>query len=162
MVDIMIVLMLPGAGDDLQGLKKGVLEIADIFVVNKADGELEAAAMRGAAATRAALNILSPVSPHRRPPVLTVSAIENSGIDKLWAEVLRHDEASKISGKHLTRRQNQQVEWLNRLIEDRVLNRFNTAPRVRDALPRLQDAVARGKMIPAVAAEEILNLWEAD
>ncbi len=162
MVDTFAVLLAPGSGDELQGIKKGVVEIADIFVVNKADGDLETAAIRGAAAARAALNILSPVSPNWQPPVLTVSATENRGIKGLWAEVQRHNETMKTSGEHHDRRQNQQVEWLASLIDTLVLDRFFATPAVRAALPRLQDAVREGKIIPAAAAEEILNLWTAD
>lgn len=162
MVDFFVLLAQPGAGDDLQGLKKGVLEIADIIVVNKADGDLAAAAARAAADTSAALTILGLASPSWQPPVLTVSALNNTGIDALWAEVLRHDKIMKSTGEHAAKRRNQQVEWLNALVETRVLDRFFSASAVRDALPRLQDAVREGKMLPGAAAEEILNLWEAE
>ncbi|VAW15826.1 YgfD: protein that forms a complex with the methylmalonyl-CoA mutase in a pathway for conversion of succinyl-CoA to propionyl-CoA [hydrothermal vent metagenome] len=162
MVDFFVVLALPGAGDDLQGIKKGILEIADIIVINKADGDLVAAATRSAADTRTALNILGQASPNWRPPVLTVSALKNRGIDTLWTEVQRHDEIMKRTGEHAAKRRNQRVDWFNSLIETKVLDRFFSTGAVKNALPRLQTAVQEGKITPTAAAEEILNQWKAD
>jgi LAO/AO transport system kinase len=159
MVDFFLVLMQAGAGDELQGIKKGVLELADMVAVNKADGEMEAAAGRAAADLRAALHILVPASPDWRPPVLTVSGANNIGLDALWSEVLRHREILTASGALEARRREQMVGWLRSLVEERVLARFFADASVKAAWPALEAAVRDGRAVPSVAAEEILNTF---
>src|SRR6195256_1166452 len=112
MTDFFLVLMLPGAGDELQGLKKGVVELADMIAINKADGDNLARAQTAAAEYRAALHILGARSPHWSPPVLTYSALTGEGIAPVWAQVLAHRTAMNESGELAARRRQQQVKWM--------------------------------------------------
>jgi LAO/AO transport system kinase len=124
MTDFFLVLMLPGAGDELQGLKKGVVEIADMIAINKADGDNVARAKAAAAEYRAALHILSPRSPGWSPPVVTYSALTGAGIAELWATILDHRERMTASGELEARRRQQQVKWMWAMLENRVLARL--------------------------------------
>src|SRR3981081_1287354 len=111
MTDFFLVLMLPGAGDELQGLKKGVVELADMIAINKADGDNMPRAQAAAAEYRAALHILGAHSPHWSPPVVTYSALTGEGIAQVWAKVLEHRTAMSASGELAARRRQQQVKW---------------------------------------------------
>lgn len=162
MVDFFLVLALPGAGDELQGIKKGVIELADMVAVNKADGAMADAAMRAAADLRAALHILVPGTAEWRPPVATTSAVENQGLDSIWSEVLRHREILTASGALDARRRTQMVAWFRSLVEEQVLTRFFANPEVAAALPGLEAAVREGAAVPSAAAEEILNTFSAE
>src|SRR5215510_12062363 len=155
MTDFFLVLMLPGAGDELQGLKKGVVEIAEMIAVNNADGDNVARANAAAAEYRAALHILSPRSPSWRPPVVTYSALTGAGIADLWGHVLAHRAALEASGELSERRREQQVKWMWTMIEERLIGRLKSDPAIRARLPELEAAVAAGRLSPAVAAEEI-------
>ena len=158
MTDFFLVMMLPGAGDELQGLKKGIVELADMIAVNKADGDNIARARMAAADYRAALNILVPHSAHWSPPVLTYSALTGSGIAELWAQVLAHKEKMTGSGELAARRREQQVKWMWNLLEERLTARLRSDPSVRARLRQAETAVAAGKLAPALAVEEIAQL----
>jgi LAO/AO transport system kinase len=112
MTDFFLALMLPGAGDELQGLKKGVVELADMIAINKADGDNVLRAKAAAAEYRAALHILSPRSPNWSPPVVTYSALTGDGIAELWTNVLDHRQKLTASGELTARRGEQQVKWM--------------------------------------------------
>jgi LAO/AO transport system kinase len=155
MTDFFMALMLPGAGDELQGLKKGVIEIADMIAVNKADGDNIKRANAAAAEYRAALHILAPRSPNWLPPVVTYSGLTGAGIDTLWQQVLAHRERLTASGELAARRREQQVKWMWTMIEERLFDRLRSDPAVRARLPALEAAVADGTTSPAVAADEI-------
>jgi LAO/AO transport system kinase len=158
MTDFFLVLMLPGAGDELQGLKKGVVELADMIAVNKADGDNVKRASAAAAEYRAALHILTPHSPHWSPPVITYSALTGHGVAQLWTTVLDHRARMMETGELAARRRAQQVKWMWAMLEDRVYSRLRSDAGVRAKLPKLEAAVAEGKMSPAVAVEEIAAL----
>jgi LAO/AO transport system kinase len=158
MTDFFLVLMLPGAGDELQGLKKGVVELADMIAVNKADGDNINRAKAAAAEYRAALHILTPHSPNWSPPVVTYSALTGDGVAQLWTTVLDHRARMSASGELLARRRAQQVKWMWAMLEDRVSSRLKSDAGVRAKLPKLEAAVAEGKMSPALAVEEIAAL----
>jgi LAO/AO transport system kinase len=157
MTDFFLVLMLPGAGDELQGLKKGVVEIADMIAINKADGDNVKRAKAAAAEYRAALHILSPRSPNWSPPVVTYSALTGAGIAELWENVLDHRERTSKTGEFDARRCEQQVKWMWAMLEDRVFARLKSDPALKARLPRIEAAVAAGRMSPAVAVEEIAS-----
>src|ERR1700759_3797876 len=112
MTDFFLALMLPGAGDELQGIKKGLVELADMIAVNKADGDNIKRANLAAGEYRSALHILSPRSEHWHPPVVTYSALTGKGIDTLWQHILDHRTAMNASGEFAARRQQQQVKWM--------------------------------------------------
>jgi LAO/AO transport system kinase len=157
MTDFFLVLMLPGAGDELQGLKKGVIEIADMIAINKADGDNIRRAKAAAAEYRAALHILTPHSPNWTPPVVTYSALTGGGITELWASVLDHRTRMTETGELAERRRAQQVKWLWAMLEDRVFGRLRSDAALKAKLPRLEAAVADGRMSPAVAVDEIAS-----
>ncbi|MGX6647918.1 methylmalonyl Co-A mutase-associated GTPase MeaB [Maricaulaceae bacterium MS644] len=157
MVDVFVALMLPGAGDELQGIKKGLLELAEILFVNKADGENETRARRAARDLEAALHLFAPVSPHWTPAVLTGSALSGAGIEKLWETVKTHRKALDSAGALAKKRQGQQVRWLWSMVEDRVLEAFKADPAVKAAGPELERAVAEGRLPASEAAERLLK-----
>jgi LAO/AO transport system kinase len=155
MTDCFLVLMLSGAGDELQGLKKGVIELADVLAINKADGDNLARANAAAAEYRAALHILTPRNKAWSPPVLTFSALTGAGVVELWNIVLDHHRRLTESGELAVRRREQQVKWMWAMLEDRFLARLKSDHAIRSRLRRLESAVAEGRMTPAVAVDEI-------
>jgi LAO/AO transport system kinase len=155
MTDFFLALMLPGAGDELQGIKKGLVELADMIAINKADGDNVARAKAAAAEYRAALHILSPRSPTWSPPVVTYSALTGAGITELWATILDHRKRMTAAGELDARRREQQVKWMWAMLEDRVSARLRSDPGLKARLPRIEAAVAEGRMSPAVAVDEI-------
>jgi LAO/AO transport system kinase len=160
MTDFFLVLMLPGAGDELQGLKKGVIEIADMIAINKADGDNIKRAQAAAAEYRAALHILNPRSQSWSPPVVTYSALTGAGIAELWDSILDHRERMGKAGELDARRREQQVKWMWAMLEERVFARLKSNPALRAKLPRIEAAVAAGRMSPALAVEEIASLLD--
>jgi LAO/AO transport system kinase len=158
MTDFFLVLMIPGAGDELQGLKKGIVELADMVAVNKADGDNIARAKVAAAEYRAALNILAPHSENWSPPVVTYSALTGDGIALLWSQVLAHKEKMTASGELSQRRREQQVKWMWSMLEERLTARLRSDPAVRGKLKAAETAVAAGRLAPTLAVEEIAQL----
>lgn len=158
MTDFFLVLMLPGAGDELQGIKKGVLELADMIAVNKSDGANRQRAEAAAAEYLAALHILQPSSSVWKPPVVLVSGLANQGLDDLWARIEDHRLKTGKAGEFDARRRAQQVKWMWSMLEERLLSRLRTEPAVRKRLPTLETAVAEGKLAPTLAVDEIAAL----
>jgi LAO/AO transport system kinase len=155
MTDFFLVLMLPGAGDELQGLKKGVVELADMLAINKADGDNVPRAQAAAAEYRAALHIIGTASPHWTPPVVTCSALTGRGIPELWTTVLDHRARMTAAGELDVRRRAQQVKWMHTMLEERVLARLRSDPALAAKLRKTEAAVAEGRLSPALAVEEI-------
>ena len=160
MVDFFLVLMLPGAGDELQGIKKGVLEIADMIAVNKADGDNEPRANAAASEYRAAFNILTPQSPNWAPPVITISGLQNKGLDALWAEIQRHREVLTGTGEFEARRKDQRVRWMWAMLEERVMTRFRQNEAVKARLNDLEHEVSEGRLTPVLAVRELMEMDE--
>ena len=160
MTDFFLALMIPGAGDELQGIKKGVVELADMIAVNKADGDNIARARVAAADYRAALNILAPRSPNWSPPVVTFSALTGNGVPQLWTQVEAHRAAMTKSGELAARRREQQVKWMWSMLEERLTARLRSDPAVRTKLKAAEVAVADGKLAPTLAVEQIAALIE--
>jgi LAO/AO transport system kinase len=155
MTDFFLVLMLPGAGDEIQGLKKGVVELADMIAVNKADGDNVERAKAAAAEYRAALHILTPRSTSWTPPVATYSALTGNGIDALWSSVTGHREKMQATGEFDARRREQQVKWMWTMLDTRIATRLRSDPALRKQLPRIEAEVASGKLSPALAVDQI-------
>jgi LAO/AO transport system kinase len=155
MTDFFLVLMLAGAGDELQGLKKGVIELAEMIAVNKADGDNVARAKAAAAEYSAALHILTPRSPHWAPPVVTYSALTGDGVAGLWTQVLTHRQRLSAAGELAARRKEQQVKWLWTMLDERLIARLKSDPALKSRLPELERAVADGRLSPALAVDEI-------
>ena len=160
MVDFFLVLMLPGAGDELQGIKKGILEIADALAVNKADGDNLARATRAVADLNAALRFFRHASPHWEPPVLTVSAVEERGMDEVWDAVERHRAALGASGELVKKRRTQQQAWLWSMVEEGLKQRFLARDDVQELLPELEEAVSRSQLTPTEASRRLLALLD--
>ena len=158
MVDFFLVLMLPNAGDDLQGIKKGVLEAADLIAVNKADID-EQAARRAARHYETALHILGPSEPDWAPPVQLISGQTGQGLKELWTTIGRHRQQTTLSGGRGRRRAEQQVRWLEALIAEGLSQRFGANPEIADRLRRTRDEVARGVLPASMAAEDLLALF---
>ena len=158
LTDFFLVLMLPGAGDELQGLKKGIIELADMIAVTKADGDNAGRANATAAEYRGALHILSPRSRDWTPPVITFSGLTGDGIAALWQQVLDHRARLAASGELTERRRAQQVKWMWALLEERMLTPLKTNPALKARLPQLEAAVAEGNLSPVLAADEVVRL----
>jgi LAO/AO transport system kinase len=156
MVDFFLVLVLPGAGDELQGIKKGVFELADALAVNKADGDGAARARIALSDLRSALRDL----PRRReswePRALAISGLTGLGLDELWAAIEDHHEVLSASGELAVLRADQQRTWMWSLIRERLELAFRSNPTIAAALPRLEAAVAAGEVTSTAAADELL------
>jgi len=155
MVDIFVVLMLPGAGDELQGIKKGVLELADLIAVNKADGDHLPEARTAARDYTAALRLTQPLSTAWRPQVSMVSSLTGDGIEELWSSVLAHREALESAGQWEEKRRNQRLAWMWAMVEDRLLVALRNDPTVLEVLKDVETQVQDGIMHPSAAAEAL-------
>ena len=158
LTDTFLVLALPGAGDELQGIKKGVIELADIIAVNKADGLGADRAAAAAAEYRAALHILVPPGAPWMPPVLLVSGLTGAGLPDLWSTVIRHRDTLVGAGLLDRKRREQNSRWMWAMLEERMRDRLATNPAVRERLPALEAAVADGEVSPAAGADELAAL----
>ncbi len=158
MTDFFLVLVLPGGGDELQGLKKGVIELADMIAVNKADGDNLASAKLTAAEYGAAMHILAPASPNWTPPVVTYSALKGDGVEALWNHALDHRKRLTDSGELAARRGAQQVKWMWSMLEDRLFAPLRSDRSVKAALPKIEADVAAGRLAPASAVEKIAGM----
>ena len=158
LTDVFLVLALPGAGDELQGIKKGIIELADIIAVNKADGPGGERAAAAAAEYRSALHILVPAGAAWNPPVCLVSGLAETGLAELWSEVERHRAVMQASGAFEATRRRQALRWMWTLVEERLRHRLRTDPAVRDRIPPIEEAVAAGGLSPAAAADRVADL----
>jgi LAO/AO transport system kinase len=157
MTDFFLALMLPGAGDELQGIKKGIVELADMIAVNKADGDNIARARVAAVEYRTALHILSPRSPNWPPPTMTYSGLTGDNVDKLWATVLDHRTRLTQTGEIAARRHQQQVKWMWAMFDERLRERIRSDPALGQRLPQIEQAVAAGTLSPALAVDDLLR-----
>lgn len=158
MVDFFLVLLLAGGGDDLQGIKKGIIEIADMIAINKADGDNVKRAEAAAAEYRGALSILTPQSSNWMPPVLTISGRTDIGLDKLWNKIQEHRKKTTASGEFAARRQAQALTWMREMLEDRIMQALRSNPKVATALPDIETDVREGRLLPTLAVDRILAL----
>lgn len=157
MVDTFVLLTLARSGDQLQGIKKGVLELADIVVVNKADGEHLRDARIAARELSGAIKLIHPRETLWCPPVLTMSAVEGTGLKELWDAVERHRRVLTGAGQFEARRREQQVDWTWQLVRDTVLDRVLSNPEVHKIRSELERQVRNGELTPALAAQQILE-----
>ena len=157
MVDIFVVLMLAGAGDELQGIKKGVLELADLLAVNKADGANVDKAKQAAVDYRRALHLVQPPGASWEPPVLTCPALDGSGLDDVWNEVERHRDLMVETGERDERRRAQKLTWMRTMLQERLLAHFDADPAFAAARTEAETAVADGSLTPSVAVDQLLD-----
>ncbi len=157
MVDTFVLLTLARGGDQLQGIKKGVLELADVVVVNKADGKHLAEARSAARELSGVIRLIYPRETLWRPPVLTMSAAEGTGLRELWQAVERHREVLSEAGEFEARRRGQLVDWTWQMVRDAVLDRLASNPAVRKIRADVERKVKAGELTPALAAQQILT-----
>ncbi len=161
MVDMFLLLLVPGGGDELQGLKKGIVELADAVVVNKADGDLAPAAERAARDYRNALHLLRPASRHWTPPVLKCSALNGSGVAEVWEAVRSYRHVMGEAGAIGRRRAEQARAWMWNEVREALTTAFRDDPAVARLLPGLEGEVAAGRLPPAAAARRLLEAFRA-
>lgn len=161
MVDFFLVLALPGAGDELQGLKKGVLELADAIAVNKAEGENRLRAEQAARHYRDALAILEPEHPEWRPPVLCISARSGEGLDELWQVIERHRTLFQRTSAFEQRRRQQRVAWFRSALADQLERLWSEDPVIAACLRKMERAVAAGQFAPEAAAARVVEELQA-
>lgn len=162
MVDFFLVLMLPGAGDELQGIKKGILELADLIAVNKAEGENARAAKRAAGDYANALHLITPPGATWQPPVVTCSALTGEGLDTIWEQITRHRDALQATGEWQTRRQAQELDWMWAMVDDRLLTALRSHPKVAALLPEVERDVRDGRLTASLAADRLLRGFGLD
>lgn len=158
MVDFFLILMLAGAGDELQGIKKGILEMADAIAINKADGDNVEKAEKAKKAYFAALNLLHPDSPTWTPPVMTCSAMEMEGVDRIWDTILAHNKKLIDSGELADKRKRQALDWMWSIVEQGLKDRFYKHPDIEKVLPKITREVEKGLTAPTDAAYALLAL----
>lgn len=161
MVDFLVVLMLAGGGDELQGIKRGILELADLVAIAKADGDNVPAAMRARAVYEDALRLMRPHGSGWTVPVTTCSALTGEGVHEIWQAALDHRVAATASGAWERRRAEQRVGWMWRAVEDGLGRAFRSDPRIAASLPGAEDRVRRGEVGPDQAAAELLAVFTA-
>lgn len=160
MVDFFLVLLLPGAGDELQGIKRGIIEIADALVVNKADGENVASAERTKQAYGNALHLTAQANASWQPPVLTCSARGMTGIKEIWEAVLDHRRKMQQSGEFDMKRTRQAKDWFLFLLDEGLKDWFYQRPEVKESLPDLRRHVEAGRITAMAAARQLLDYLE--
>jgi LAO/AO transport system kinase len=160
MVDFFLVLMLAGAGDELQGIKKGVLEMADAVVINKADGDNITKAEQARQEYERALHFLRPATPTWSPPVLACSALTTTGIERVWETILDHRRKFSETGELTEKRREQALSWMWTLVEQGLKERFESNPGVRGALKQIIRSVHHGETDPIAAANRLLFLLD--
>jgi LAO/AO transport system kinase len=163
MVDSFLFLTLARTGDQLQGIKRGILEIADVIAVNKADGSGEVDARRAARELAGAIRMLRGHGEDGwEVPVLTCAGLTGAGLSEVWAQVVAHGDRMRASGAFDERRRTQQVRWTWGMVRDGLEHRLRAHPAVRALAPELEKAVLAGELTPALAARELLETFLTD
>ncbi|WP_227982101.1 methylmalonyl Co-A mutase-associated GTPase MeaB [Nocardia spumae] len=160
MVDVFCFLTLARTGDQLQGIKKGVLELADLVAVNKADGRHEVEARAAARELQGAMRLIHPRESLWRPPVLTMSGLNGSGLDTFWDTVLEHRRVLTEAGEFAEKRRRQQVDWTWTMVHDQLLRRLADSPGVKAIRGQVEKRIRDGSLTPALAAEELLRAFD--
>ncbi|CAF1299919.1 unnamed protein product [Adineta ricciae] len=159
MVDMFCVLLPPGSGDELQGMKKGIMELVDLIIITKADGELMQEVRRLKTEWSSALRLMRRRSSNWTPKVLSVSARTNEGIDKAWSQMFAFENAMKDSGEFMDKRANQLRKWMWNNVKDRMLDQFLADEEIQSAIHSYEQRVVRGLITPFLAADAILSLF---
>ena len=159
MVDTVLLLLLPGGGDELQGIKRGILELIDVVAVNKADGDAVQPAQAARIEYESGLRLIRPSDVGWTPPVLTCSAKTGDGLDEVWQAVEKHRRRLEDDGLLEPKRQGQQLRWMWSQVEERLLTSFRADPRVAARLAEMEESVRAGRKPATQAAEELLRLF---
>jgi len=160
MVDCFLLLVIPGAGDELQGIKRGVMELADAVLVNKADGDTEQAALAARAEFEQVLHYLSPATPGWTTRALACSALTGKGVPEVWKTVEEFCRVTRENGEFYRRRESQRVQWLHSLVADYLKNRFYENEAVKKRLPDLEKKVADKRLSVTLAVGELVSVFE--
>lgn len=160
MVDFFLVLLLPSGGDELQGIKKGVIELADALVVNKADGPMETTAQRTRVDYASALDLIRSANDEWRPRALVASAIEDKGVVEVWNTIVEHHEMTLANGALENRRRGQARDWMWKLVDEGIARAFRDQPGMAAAIAVQEEAVQAQKSTPAAAARALLECFE--
>ena len=160
MVDLFLLLILPNAGDELQGIKKGILEISDLIVVNKSDGDNELLAKKTQLEYKKAMNFFTLKKFSWEPRILRCSSLEKKGIANIWESVKEFQEILKNSGELEEQRKIQASKWMWSQLKEGLLNNFNKNPNIQEKVIEFEKAVNSGKMLPTIAAKKLLDLWK--
>jgi len=161
MVDCFLTLLLPNAGDELQGIKKGLLELSDILIINKADQKNEVAAKQALAEYSNAIKLLRPPKDSWVPQTLMCSALENRGIDKIWETILHFKSELLASGEWEVIRQQQATQWMWVLIEQELKSRFQDNSTIQKLIPSIEQSVTNGDLTPTAATRQLLDAWKS-
>lgn len=159
LVDFFLLLLLPGAGDELQGIKKGIVEMADAILINKADGDNRVRADAARQEYARALHYLSPARPDWQAPVATCSALTGEGVEASWAVVEAFREATQATGSFAAQRRDQTLGWVRQMVDAHLRASFHAHPAVREALPELERQVAEGQIPPTAAVTRLIELF---
>jgi LAO/AO transport system kinase len=159
MVDFFLLMLIPGAGDELQGIKRGVMEIADTILVNKADGENVQPAASARADYERALHYLQPATTGWTARALTVSALHGDGVDEIWDLIGEFRRRTRASGIFTRRRREQARDWVRSMVEERLRERFYSHPQVRERLTEIENAVMEGSLPATRAAWQLLEVF---
>ena len=162
MVDFFLVLLLPGSGDSLQGIKKGVLELADLVAVNKADGENELRARQSARDYQSAMTLLSSANTEWNPPVVTCSGLTGQGIPAIWEQIDIHQEHMLGNGNWEKRRSRQQIRWMWALVEAQLINNLKEKPEIASIVLEIEEEILNDGLSPFQAAERIIQLFRKE
>jgi LAO/AO transport system kinase len=157
LVDFFLLLMLAGAGDELQGMKRGIMELADALAITKADGDNGPAANRARLEYQNALHLFPPTGTGWQPPVLTCSALTNAGMADVWQLIQEHQKLTTQNGHRAQRRQSQQVNWFRELLRQRLDGQFFGQPGIRNRMNDLENRVRQGEILPGKAVGELLG-----
>ena len=156
--DVCMLLLPPAAGDDLQGVKKGIMEIADLVVVNKADGEFEAAARKASLSVKHAMQLVRPKTQLWKPAVLRCSALGDKGVDKVWNKVLEYQDTMNAVGEIARKRSMQNRRWMLRQFQEQLLSIVEKEERFKDLMQDLDGRLVAGKITPRRAASKLLEV----
>lgn len=157
MVDFFLLLMLAGAGDELQGMKRGIMELADALIITKADGTNQAAADHARVEYQNALHLFPPTGSGWSPPVLTCSALSDKGIPDVWKNIQAHQQLTVQNGYKNRRRQDQQLAWFRSLLRQQIEHQFYSQPHLRGQLEVIEEQVRKGVLLPVTAVQALLN-----
>lgn len=157
MVDMFLLLLITGAGDDLQGIKRGIMELADALVVTKADGDNIQRARAHQQELKMVLHYLQSPTPGWTPEVLTCSSLERIGIDTIWETIIQYKKTLTESGLWENRRRQQALDWVRSLVHEALLTSFERHPGIIDELPSVEEDVSLGKIDPVSAAQRLLS-----
>lgn len=160
MVDFFLLVLIAGAGDELQGIKRGVMELCDAIFINKADGDNEKRAMIAQTDYNNALHYLQPATKGWQPKAYTGSALTGKGIHELWNVILKFEKLTKSNGIFEERRSNQIVEWAFKMVENKLIDDFYNDENIKKIIREVKDEILKGQLTPTMAAEKLLNIYK--